>query len=650
MKTLVVLPTYNESATIAEMLRRIRASARRDGSIDVLVVDDNSPDGTADLAEALAAELGGIEVLRRPGKAGLGSAYREGFKVGLAQGYEALVEMDADLSHDPSVLGDLLAELDGGADIVIGTRYMPGGRIPDWPWHRRAISRAGNLYARSMLDLSARDATSGYRAYHRRALERINLTAVRADGYGFQVEMAYKVERAGGLLAEVPIEFHDRTLRPVEDVVPDRRRGARPRHLVGPVRPPPGPAEAAGARPGLSGRGVPARRRPAHHPPRRPRRLLRLRRGPRGPGAWPGSRSSSAAPGPAGWWPPRPTRPASSAFTRRCRWAGPAASARRRSSSRPASSCTAPRAGPSTRSSPPFTPIIEPIALDEAFLDVTGAVRLLGSGPEIGAAIRARVRAETGLTASVGVASNKLLAKLASDDAKPDGMLVVEPGTELAFLHPHPVRRLWGVGPATLARLERFGVETIGDLARLPEASLVDALGRAHGAHLHALAQGRDDRPVEADRETKSIGQEETFPRDVADREALRREILRMAERVGSRLREHGLAGRTVTIKVRFPDFRTITRSDHRARAVLRLRRDRPPGPRPAGQGRHRRRDPPARRDDEQPGRRDRPAGVALRRRWRSRRAVPRPPPRGSSRPSTPSGPASGPTPSVRPL
>ena len=120
--------------------------------------------------------------------------------------------MDADLSHDPSVLADLLSELDGGADLVIGTRYMPGGRIPDWGWHRRAISRAGNLYARWMLGLAARDATSGYRAYHRRALERINLTAVRADGYGFQIEMAYKVARAGGILAEVPIEFRDRTL------------------------------------------------------------------------------------------------------------------------------------------------------------------------------------------------------------------------------------------------------------------------------------------------------------------------------------------------------------------------------------------------------------------------------------------------------
>jgi len=210
VKTLVVLPTFNESANIAEVLRRIRATGNPD--IDVLVVDDNSPDGTADIVEALAPELGGIDVVRRPGKAGLGSAYREGFKIGLAHGYEALVEMDADLSHDPSVLGDLLAELEGGADLVIGTRYMPGGKIPAWSWHRRAISRGGNLYAGWMLGLSARDATSGYRAYHRRALERINLTAVRADGYGFQVEMAYKVQRAGGVLAEVPIEFRDRTL------------------------------------------------------------------------------------------------------------------------------------------------------------------------------------------------------------------------------------------------------------------------------------------------------------------------------------------------------------------------------------------------------------------------------------------------------
>jgi DNA polymerase-4 len=208
-----------------------------------------------------------------------------------------------------------------------------------------------------------------------------------------------------------------------------------------------------------------------------------------------------------------------------------------------------------------FTPLVEPIALDEAFLDVTGAGRLFGTGVEIGAAIRARIRAETGLTASVGVATTKLVAKLASEAAKPDGMRVVEAGTELGFLHPLPLRRLWGVGPATEKRLARFGVTTIGDLAALPEESLVDALGRAQGQQLHQLAWNRDQRPVEPDRETKSIGQEETFPRDVYDAEALRAEARRLAERVGNRLREHGLAGRTVTIKVRYPDFRTITRS-----------------------------------------------------------------------------------------
>src|SRR5205823_2228776 len=126
--------------------------------------------------EAVAAELGGIEVLRRPGKAGLGSAYRDGFALGIGRGYEALVEMDADLSHDPSVLPDLVEPLDEGFELVVGTRYMPGGSIPDWPWHRRAISRAGNLYARLLLGISARDSTSGFRAYHRRALERIDLT------------------------------------------------------------------------------------------------------------------------------------------------------------------------------------------------------------------------------------------------------------------------------------------------------------------------------------------------------------------------------------------------------------------------------------------------------------------------------------------
>jgi dolichol-phosphate mannosyltransferase len=209
VKVLVVLPTYDEAANIAEVLRRIRAAARE---VDVLVVDDGSPDGTADLAEALAAELGGVEVMRRPAKSGLGSAYRDGFRTGLGQGYEALVEMDADLSHDPATLPDLIAAVAAGADLAIGTRYMPGGRIPDWPWHRRAISKIGNLYARTMLGISPRDSTSGFRCYHRRALEAIDLDSVRADGYGFQVEMAYFVERNGGKVTEVPIEFRDRTL------------------------------------------------------------------------------------------------------------------------------------------------------------------------------------------------------------------------------------------------------------------------------------------------------------------------------------------------------------------------------------------------------------------------------------------------------
>ena len=209
MKALVVLPTYNEAANIAVVLRRIRAAT---GPVDVLVVDDSSPDGTADMAQAVGAELGGVEVLRRPGKSGLGRAYREGFRLGLGRGYDTLVEMDADLSHDPATLPELLGAVESGAELAIGTRYMPGGKIPDWPWYRRAISRTGNLYARAMLGLSLRDSTSGFRAYHRRALERIDLARVRADGYGFQVEMAYLVERGGGKVTEVPIEFRDRTM------------------------------------------------------------------------------------------------------------------------------------------------------------------------------------------------------------------------------------------------------------------------------------------------------------------------------------------------------------------------------------------------------------------------------------------------------
>ena len=207
------------------------------------------------------------------------------------------------------------------------------------------------------------------------------------------------------------------------------------------------------------------------------------------------------------------------------------------------------------------TPMVEPLALDEAFLDVSGARRLHGSAPEIAMMLRRRIKDETGLVASVGVASTKFVAKLASDLAKPDGMLVVEAGTEIDFIHPLEVRRLWGVGPKTGERLAQLGVRTIGDLAALPEETLVHALGESHGHHLYSLAWNRDDRPVEPSREVKSVGHEETFPTDITDRETLEREVLRMSERVAERLRDGRRAGRTVQLKLRYKNFRTITRS-----------------------------------------------------------------------------------------
>ncbi len=214
------------------------------------------------------------------------------------------------------------------------------------------------------------------------------------------------------------------------------------------------------------------------------------------------------------------------------------------------------------------TPLVEPISLDEAFLDVRGAGRRLGTGPEIAANLRAQIRSEIGLTASVGVATTKMLAKIASDEAKPDGLLVIAAGDELAFLHPLPVRRLWGVGPATQRRLDRFGVASIGDLAALPESTLVRALGVAQGAHLHALAWNRDARDVQPNQRVKSVGHEETFPIDIRDRDVLSQEVRRLSELVGERLRRAGRAGRTVQLKVRYHDFRTITRSKTLAEAT----------------------------------------------------------------------------------
>jgi DNA polymerase-4 len=218
-----------------------------------------------------------------------------------------------------------------------------------------------------------------------------------------------------------------------------------------------------------------------------------------------------------------------------------------------------------------YTPLVEPIALDEAFLDVTGARRLYGSGPEIARRLRDDIDSELHLGCSIGVARTKLVAKLASEAAKPratadgvepgPGVFVVDPEREQSFLRDHPVQALWGVGPATLARLERLGVTTVGDLADLPLASLLSAVGTAHGHHLHDLAHGIDDRAVEPSRMVKSIGHEETFPRDLSEHDELAGVLVRQADAVASRLRVQGLVARTVTLKLRYGDFTTMTRS-----------------------------------------------------------------------------------------
>ena len=219
-----------------------------------------------------------------------------------------------------------------------------------------------------------------------------------------------------------------------------------------------------------------------------------------------------------------------------------------------------------------YTPAIEPLSLDEAFLDVTGVTRLFGEGVEIARRIRSDVRTELELGCSVGVAPNKFLAKLASVEAKPRalpdridpgrGVVEVAPGGELAFLHPLPVGRLWGVGPVTLTKLERLGIRTVGDLAALDERTVVSALGQAAGSHLRALANAHDERPVEVDRDPKSIGHEETYERDVRSVPEMRSHVVRLSDAVATRLRKAGVGARTLTVKARFSDgFRTITRS-----------------------------------------------------------------------------------------
>jgi dolichol-phosphate mannosyltransferase len=207
VKVLIVLPTYNEVENIEKMLRSVREVMPDAG---ILVVDDGSPDGTADVAERVGKEVGGVEILRRTEKSGLGSAYRAGFAWGLERGWEAFVEMDCDFSHDPEALPGLVAPLDEGVDLSVGSRYVPGGEIPNWSSGRRFISRGGNIYADILLGLGVKDSTSGFRAYRGEILRKIDLGTVRAEGYGFQIEMVHQVLDHGGRVSEVPIRFVDR--------------------------------------------------------------------------------------------------------------------------------------------------------------------------------------------------------------------------------------------------------------------------------------------------------------------------------------------------------------------------------------------------------------------------------------------------------
>ena len=208
-----------------------------------------------------------------------------------------------------------------------------------------------------------------------------------------------------------------------------------------------------------------------------------------------------------------------------------------------------------------FTPLVEPISLDEAFLDVTGSKRLHGSGEEIAAKIRARVESEEGITCSVGIATSKFIAKLASTYAKPNGVLKIHNDRVLEFLHPLPVGAMWGVGPKTESELQKIGLRTIGDIAKTPRQTLIRVLGQASGETLHELSWGRDYRTITMDEPDKSIGAEETFLVDLDNHDEILRELLRMVERSSHRLRDRGLVTKTIAIKIRFADFTTISRS-----------------------------------------------------------------------------------------
>ncbi|MEZ5178398.1 MAG: polyprenol monophosphomannose synthase [Acidimicrobiales bacterium] len=208
MRTVVVVPTYQEADNVGPFLAAVRASVP---DAEVLVVDDNSPDGTGEIAEKVGAELGQITVLHRPGKEGLGVAYRDGFGWALRQGFDVVVQMDCDFSHDPAVIPQLVARLDeAGVDCAIGSRYVPGGSTPNWPLHRRLLSRWGNRYTSAMLQLGINDATGGFRAYRAATLRTIHVETTTSNGYAFMSELAHRMVAAGLHMVEVPITFVDR--------------------------------------------------------------------------------------------------------------------------------------------------------------------------------------------------------------------------------------------------------------------------------------------------------------------------------------------------------------------------------------------------------------------------------------------------------
>jgi len=207
VKTTLVVPTYQEAENIGPFLRAAHEALPE---ARIVVCDDNSPDGTGRLAEEVGAELGCVEVLHRTAKEGLGAAYRHGFRVAIDGGADIVVQMDVDFSHPPSLLPELVRAVEAGADVAVGSRYVPGGGTPDWPFHRRFLSNYGNLYARFQLRLGMRDATSGLRAYRSSILEDIRFGTTRANGYGFQIETGYRLTDIGARVVEVPLVFHDR--------------------------------------------------------------------------------------------------------------------------------------------------------------------------------------------------------------------------------------------------------------------------------------------------------------------------------------------------------------------------------------------------------------------------------------------------------